>query len=457
MKGVSWALLALTALAPEALGVKHEDFKLCEQSSFCRRLRSIGEKQLASSSFTSPYTVGPPSTTADTIDHASWSFPISSSLYPEVSFELRVDILEKGDGIARIRMDEINSKSGFRRYNETARWALVDINPPLSSLANVKLSSKKGKSIIKYGKGLSIEIVHSPLKITQLRDGQPEVVFNERSLFHMEHFRAKEEKIEEAQSEGEQVVLEAHNGIDRSWFEDNDGDAFEERWKKWTDSKPKGPEGLSVDLTFPGVQHVFGLPEHASPLSLPDTIGPNAHYTDPYRLFNVDIFEYLADSPMSLYGSIPLLHAHSEKSSVGILNLIASDTYVDVLHDDKGTHTHWMSESGILDLILLPGPRPQELFEQFAILSGPTALPPQWSTAYHQCRWNYNDEEDVLEVDRRFDESDIPLDVTWLDVEYTVERRYFDWNAGAFPNVKRMLQKVADKGRKVCTNLSGQS
>ena len=152
---------------------------------------------------------------------------------------------------------------------------------------------------------------------------------------------------------------------------------------------------------------------------------------------------------MALYGAIPLVHAHSATSSVGVLNLVGSDTWVDVLHDTKGVHTHWVSESGILDLLLLPGPRPQQLFEQYAILTGTTALPAQWAIAYHQCRWNYIDEDDVLEVDRRFDEADIPLDVTWLDVEYTVERRYFDWNKNFFPDVKRMLGKVAEKGRKV--------
>jgi alpha 1,3-glucosidase len=210
-----------------------------------------------------------------------------------------------------------------------------------------------------------------------------------------------------------------------------------------------GPEGLSIDLSFPGVQHIYGLPEHASPLSLPDTVGPNAHYTEPYRLFNVDIFEYLADSPMSLYGAIPLLHAHSSKHSVGVLDLIASDTWVDVLHTSDAVHTHWMSESGILDLLFLPGPRPDDLFSQYALLTGPTPLPPQWSTAYHQCRWNYIDEDDVLEVDAKFDEADIPLDVTWLDIEYAEEHRYFDWDHKYFADPVRMLDKVADKGRKV--------
>jgi len=206
---------------------------------------------------------------------------------------------------------------------------------------------------------------------------------------------------------------------------------------------------LSIDLTFPGVQHIYGLPEHASPLSLPDTVGANQKYSDPYRLFNVDIFEYLADSPMSLYGAIPLLHAHSKTHSVGVLNLVGSETWVDVLHDSSsGVRTHWMAESGILDLLLLPGPKPEQLFEQYAVLTGPTPLPPQWSTAYHQCRWNYVDEDDVLEVDRKFDEHDIPLDVTWLDVEYTTDRRYFDWNSALFPDPVRMLEAVGKKLRK---------
>jgi len=31
---------------------------------------------------------------------------------------------------------------------------------------------------------------------------------------------------------------------------------------------------------------------------------------DPYRLYNLDVFEYEVDSKMALYGSIPLMLAH---------------------------------------------------------------------------------------------------------------------------------------------------
>jgi hypothetical protein len=47
---------------------------------------------------------------------------------------------------------------------------------------------------------------------------------------------------------------------------------WEESFKGHVDSKPRGPEAISFDLEFPGVQHVYGLPEHATSLSLKPTV-----------------------------------------------------------------------------------------------------------------------------------------------------------------------------------------
>lgn len=195
----------------------------------------------------------------------------------------------------------------------------------------------------------------------------------------------------------------------------------------------------------------WGLAVGRSSADLLTSSGPysGSKYSDPYRLYNVDIFEYDHDSAMSLYGAIPLLHAQAAIHSVGLLSLAASETWVDVLKPSSGVQTHWMTESGIMDLFILPGPDPAALFRQYAALTGPTPLPPLWSLGYHQCRWNYWSTEDVLEVDRRFDEEDIPLDVTWLDIEYAEEHRYFDWNKKEFPEPVQMLDAVGAKGRKV--------
>ena len=34
-------------------------------------------------------------------------------------------------------------------------------------------------------------------------------------------------------------------------------------FKTFTDSKPKGPQAISLDLTFPESDHVYGIPERA--------------------------------------------------------------------------------------------------------------------------------------------------------------------------------------------------
>lgn len=85
----------------------------------------------------------------------------------------------------------------------------------------------------------------------------------------------------------------------------------------------------------------------------------------------------------------------------------------------------------------------------FCSSSGTQSFPPLSSLAYHQCRWNYNDQEDVKLVDAGFDEHDIPYDFIWLDIEHTDGKRYFTWDPHKFATPKEMLQGIMDKKRKV--------
>lgn len=213
---------------------------------------------------------------------------------------------------------------------------------------------------------------------------------------------------------------------------------------------------MSIDITFPNHGTLYGIPQHATRLALPTTgSASDATFSDPYRLWNSDVFEYLASSPMSLYGSIPILHAQSTESLVGVFNAIGSDTWIDVAHSSpKSSQTHWVSESGILDIFLLPGPTPEDVFRQYAGLTGPVALPAQWSLGYHQCRWNYVSSDDVRGVQKRFDEEDIPVDVFWLDIEYAEEHKYFMWDKKNFPDPVEMTNDVAANGRKVRRHIS---
>lgn len=165
------------------------------------------------------------------------------------------------------------------------------------------------------------------------------------------------------------------------------------------------------------------------------------------------MFEYLASSPMSLYGSIPLMYAHSTTSTVGVFHVVGSETWIDVAHPKEGASTtHWVSESGILDTFILPGPTPEDVFAQYARLTGAPVLPAHWALGYHQCRWNYISSEDVRGVQQRFDDDDFPVDVFWLDIEYAEEHKYFIWDKKNFPDPVDMIKDVEAIGRKVPFN-----
>jgi hypothetical protein len=54
-------------------------------------------------------------------------------------------------------------------------------------------------------------------------------------------------------------------------------------------------------------------------------------------------------------------------------------------------------------------------------------------------------------VQKRFDEEDMPVDVFWLDIEYSEDHKYFIWNPKTFPDPVDMINDVAALGRKVGT------
>ncbi len=229
-------------------------------------------------------------------------------------------------------------------------------------------------------------------------------------------------------------------------------DMWEEKFGDHTDSKPHGPMSVGMELTFPASAHLFGLPEHASSTQLKTTAGGDSYYSEPYRLYNLDVFEYELDETMALYGHIPLVISQSMRTgTAGAFWFNPTETFVDVEAEAGSSRTHFMSESGIIDLFLLPGPDPASMYEQYARITGRMSLPPIFALGYHQCRWNYRDEADVYHVHSKFEELDYPYDVLWLDIEHTDGKRYFTWDEKAFPNPVEMQKKLGGHGRRMVT------
>ena len=384
----------------------------------------------------------------------------------EVKLPLTVSFLETG--VARVILDEEkrqkgqielrhDSKARKERYNEAAAWALTGAGLQLNKGA--KLEQLEGYSKVTYGpdKHYAAVIRHSPFGIHFLKDGEKHVALNDLGFMNLEHWRPKIEKPQKDENTSE-VINEMPQGD-----EEDESTWWEESFGGNTDTKPKGPESLGMDISFIGYEHVFGIAEHAGPLSLKQTRGGDGNYDQPYRMYNTDVFEYELDSPMTLYGSIPFMQAHRTDSSVGVFWLNAAETWVDIVKSKRDTNpltlglsggttdtqTHWFSESGVLDVFVMLGPTPKDLSKNYGELTGYTQLPQSFAIAHHQCRWNYVTDEDVKDVDRKFDKSNIPYDVIWLDIEYTDGKKYFTWDDHNFPDPIGMEKQLEETERKL--------
>ncbi|KAK3378468.1 glycoside hydrolase family 31 protein [Podospora didyma] len=469
-------LSVLSTLLTPAVSVKEHDFKKCDQSGFCKRNRAFADHAL-SNSWESPYNILPESRTfkdgqfqaviLKTINDSGETvrLPITVSFQESGTARVTVDEEKRQKNEIELRHD---SKARKERYNEAEQWVIVG-GLALDREAKVAFEDKT-QTTIKYGPSSNFEAVIklSPFFIDFKRDGHSQIKFNDRGLLNVEHWRAKIEKPEPEKKEGEATDEAKPEETPEEKEEEVKGEDESTWWDEAfggnTDSKPRGPESIALDISFPGYEHIYGIPSHAGPLSLKETRGGEGRYTDPYRLYNADVFEYILDSPMTLYGSIPFMQAHRKGSSVGVFWLNAAETWIDVskakesknpltlgIGAKTSTHTHWISESGLLDVFVFLGPTPQDLTKKYGELTGYTAMPQEFALGYHQCRWNYVSDEDVKDVDRKMDKFKMPYDVIWLDIEYTEEKKYFTWDAHSFPDPIGMGKQLDSHGRKLVT------
>ncbi|EGC47052.1 glucosidase II alpha subunit [Histoplasma capsulatum var. duboisii H88] len=453
-------LTILSCLVVPGEMVKHGNFKTCSQSGFCARNRAYADTvSNQGSSWSAPYRLE-----SNSIKFAGGQLlgTIVKTAENNENVKLPLTVSFLTSGVARVTVDEekrIKGKIQLRhdrkirkeRYNEAAKWAIVG-GLELSSSAEIVEGTEAGITKVAYGpdkKFLAI-IRHSPFEVHFQRDGETHIKFNDKGLLNVEHWRPKVEK-----PKGDNNEPESQTTVDEAtWWEESFGGNV--------DSKPRGPESVGLDITFSGYSHVFGIPEHADSLSLKETRGGDGQHTEPYRLYNSDVFEYELNSPMTLYGSIPFMQAHRRGSTVGVLWLNAAETWVDIVKTKDSTNplalgvigktntqTHWFSEAGQLDIFVFLGPTPQAVSKSYGELTGFTQLPQHFAIGYHQCRWNYVTDEDVRDVDRKFDLYQIPYDVIWLDIEYTDQKKYFTWDPLTFTDPSGMQKQLDDSGRKL--------
>ena len=338
-----------------SLGVAEdrELYKTCEQSSFCRRCRYqagptpyevLGNTLSINANGISVEIRNNDSQKSFVMqlralkvrDCVTIFYRISNNFFPTQDNTFHFEIDEKAPLKPRFRVLEA--------LQEPPNIVGADV---VASTTQITVTAPISKAIISL-KPFKIEFYEKH------DNNVPSVTVNHKGLMRFEHLRTKPLTPDPTEEPG-------------SW---------EEIFREFIDPKPNGPEAIAMDFTFHGSDILFGIPEHADSFALKSTIGD-----EPYRLFTSDVPAYTVESRWATYGAVPVIYAHTPERTTGVYWQNSADTFIDI-HDT--TAAHFMSEAGIIDVFVMLGPTPSDVFTQYTKLTGVGNLPQMFTLGLHQ-------------------------------------------------------------------------
>lgn len=192
----------------------------------------------------------------------------------------------------------------------------------------------------------------------------------------------------------------------------------------------------------PAGEHILGMGPRGGPV---DRVGRA------FAMINTDSNAY---GPLTdpLYISVPFYYSFTGGRAAGVFLDSAAQPYLDFGASTAG-RTELSVRSGDLDYYVIAGPSPLAVSQTWTQLTGTSPLPPRWALGYHQSRYSYYSEAELLEVASTLRQNNIPADVLWLDIDFMDRFRLFTWNRDKFPDPAAMNAKLAADGFR-CININ---
>lgn len=257
MKLFSLGTLLLSIIA-SSHAFKEEEFKKCKDIGFCRRHRDksgpVFELQASSVK----------------VESRLVNATLKNKQAPsEFIFQLQTN----ADGFLRMTIDEAKSDLGTRyRITDIIQTEAIKKGNEDSKKATFNTIKKDATQIVLSAADTTITIFFVPFKIAITVKGKPAMNFNAKGLFDFEHRRVKDvsDVCRLKLFLFITTALQLNPDFTHYLFSQDatahecDG-CWDETFRGFTDSKRKGPEAISLDISFPGSEHVYGIP--VSPLS----------------------------------------------------------------------------------------------------------------------------------------------------------------------------------------------
>lgn len=107
------------------------------------------------------------------------------------------------------------------------------------------------------------------------------------------------------------------------------------------------------------------------------------------------------------------------------------------------------AEAGPLCYYVFLGRDANAVMAAYTQITGRMPMPPLWALGYHQSRYSYFDENDIITVAQTLRDRNIPCDAIYLDIHYMDQYKIFTHDNKAFPDLKGTIDQLHEMGFKV--------
>ncbi|MEE0919967.1 MAG: glycoside hydrolase family 31 protein [Lachnospiraceae bacterium] len=115
--------------------------------------------------------------------------------------------------------------------------------------------------------------------------------------------------------------------------------------------------------------------------------------------------------------------------------------------------TRWSSDSAKgVDYVVIEG-SPKEVCGKLTDLTGHAPLMPEWALGFWQCKLRYENQEQILEVARKYKELGVPISVIIIDYFHWTEQGDYKFDPKFWPNPKEMAEKLHEMGIKLMVSM----
>ncbi|MBQ9835531.1 MAG: DUF4968 domain-containing protein [Akkermansia sp.] len=168
-----------------------------------------------------------------------------------------------------------------------------------------------------------------------------------------------------------------------------------------------------------------------------------------FEMWGADHYKFHPDSD-PLYKSIPFFLCLNEGTQYGIFFDNTMRSYFD-FGKERADRLLFGADGGVMDYYFISGSTALDTVRMYTRLTGLPPLPPLWALGYHQSKWSYYPESNVMELAEEMRNRAIPCDAIHLDIHHMNQYQALTWDRTRFPEPEKMIARLGERGFKVVT------